>query len=178
MCSNPCKLAEIRTDELHLIDLHQKIRVMIELQGRINCDERFVRWQTVLREHLTNMNNLFLTIAIGGVGFLVSILKEPAFNPVCCEKLFFSAGLTFLFLSVLTGIATGLSRLRDFRATVEKIKAEYKGDQFAVIDDLKEIMELYGKYTWRLFYTQIGTLTLGIVLLVVAFGLMFFEKLF
>ena len=151
---------------------------MTEIKGKINSNERFVRWQTVLREHLTNMNNLLLTIAIGSVGFLVSLLKDPDFKPVCCEKIFFSTGLILLFLSVLTGIATGLSRLRDFRTTVEKIKAEYKGDQFAVIDDLKEIMELYGKYTWRLFYTQIGTLTLGIILLVVAFGLIFFEKLF
>lgn len=151
---------------------------MAEMNGRINSNDRFVRWQTVLREHLTNMNNLLLTIAIGVVGFLVSLMKEPDFKLICCEKLFFSAGLIFLFLSVLTGIVTGLCRLIDFRGTVKTIKTEQIGESMSEIEDLKRMTKLYGKHTWGWFYAQIISFGLGMILLFIAFSMIFEEKLF
>lgn len=146
--------------------------------GKINSDERFVRWQTVLRDHLTFLNNLLLTISIGVVGFLLSLLKDPSFNPVCCEKFFFTSGVILTFLSILLGIATGFSRLIDFRETVKKIKKELKGDSFSEIADLKERIGLYSKFTWWLFYFQSGFLIFGIISLLIAFCAIYGDKLF
>lgn len=151
---------------------------MTELKGQINSDERFVRWQTVLLNHLTFLNNLLLTISIGVVGFLLSLLKDPSFNPVCCEKFFFTSGVILTFLSILFGIATGFCRLIDFRGTVNKIKKELIGDSFSEIADLKERIGLYSKFTWWLFYFQSGFLIFGIMSLLGAFSLIFKEKLF
>ena len=151
---------------------------MTEIKGRINSNERFVRWQTVLRDHLTFLNNLLLTISIGVVGFLLSFLRDPSFKPMHCDKFFFTAGLILSFLSISFGIITGFSRLIDFRSTVKKIKKELIGDSFSEITDLKERIGLYSKFTWWIFYFQTGFMLLGIISLFGAFSLIFSEKLF
>ena len=151
---------------------------MAEKNGKISSDERFVRWQTVLREHMTYMNSLLLTISIGVVGFLLTLLKERYFNPVSCGKLFFTIGLISSFFSILIGIVTGYSRLKDFRATVQKIRAERMENKLEVIDDLARLSDLYGRTTWNLFYSQIITIGLGLISLLIAFIIIYSEKLF
>lgn len=151
---------------------------MTELKGQINSNERFVRWQMVLGEHLTNMNNLILTISIGVIAFLLSLLKDASFNPLYCEKLFYTTGLISIFLSILLGIATGLSRLIDFRATLQKIKKELNGNNPSEIDDLKRLTRLYGNLTWLLFYSQLIAFGIGILALLIAFSLIYSGKLF
>lgn len=151
---------------------------MTEMNGKINSNERFVKWQTVSREHMTYMNSLLLTISIGVVGFLLSLLKESCFNPVGWGKLFFTLGLISSFLSILLGIGTGYSRLKDFRATVKKIKAERIGNKLDAIDDLARLTDLYGKITWNLFYSQIIAIGLGLISLLIAFCMIYGVKLF
>ena len=48
--------------------------------------ERFVRWHQNLREHLTFLNNLILTLAVGTFGFLISLLVNENFIPISCQK--------------------------------------------------------------------------------------------
>lgn len=140
--------------------------------------ERFIRWQSILREHLTNLNSLLLTIAIGMIGFIFSLLTKPDFKPIQCQRFFFTVGLIFIFLSIILGLSTALSRLIDFRTTTSKIKNEINGASPESLDELKELMKLYGKTTWRLFYSQVATLSLGTINLVIAFCLIYAEKLF
>jgi hypothetical protein len=151
---------------------------MAEINGKINSNERFVRWQTALRDHLTFLNSLLLTISTGIVGFLVSILKGSDFNPVHFGKCFFTLGLLLAFLSTLIGILTGFSRLIDFQCTLNKIKKELSGDNISEIADLKAKIGIYSKITWRLFYFQSGLLLFGIMFLFGAITIIFKEKLF
>lgn len=144
---------------------------------KISSNDRFVRWQTVLREHLTNMNNLILTISISVVGFLMYLIKDENFILDCLEKLFYLIGLILIFISIILGLFAGLCRLIDFRATIKKIKVEVTNVSFSEIDELKKVMELYGRVTWILFYAQIGFFTFGIISLMLAFGFIFSEKL-
>lgn len=148
---------------------------MTELKGQINSNERFVRWQTVLREQLSFLNNLLLTISIGIAGFLLSLLKTNEFSPVCIGKLFFTAGMLSVSLSILLGISTAYSRLMDYRWTVKKIATELKGG--ADLSRLKKLMKRYEKLTWCLFDLQIISFGFSILFLLIAFYVFYSEKL-
>lgn len=140
--------------------------------------DRFIRWQGVLREHVTFLNNLLLAISVGVVGFCISLLSQDNFSPFCYTKFLFTFGLGVTFISILLGLWTALNRLLDFRKTVEKIKKELEGSHSDDLVETKKLMEIYGKRTWYLFYLQIGTLFVGVLLLILAFGGIFYTKLF
>ena len=149
---------------------------MAEMNGRINSNDRFVRWQTVLRDQLSFLNNLLLTISIGIFGFLLSLLNTLDFMPVCMEKFFFTVGLLSISLSILFGIGTAYSRLMDYRWTVKKIATELKG--VAGLSQLKKLMKRYEKLTWCVFHLQIISFALSILFLLIAFAVFYSEKLF
>lgn len=149
---------------------------MGQINGKINSNERFVRWQTVLRDQLSFLNNLLLTISIGIVGFLLSLLKTNEFSPDCIGKLFFTAGLLTISLSILLGIGTAYSRLMDYRWTVKKIATELKGG--AGLSQLKKSMKRYEKLTWCIFHLQIISFGLSILSLLIGFFVFYSEKLF
>ncbi|MDD2307304.1 MAG: hypothetical protein PHP53_21545 [Prolixibacteraceae bacterium] len=149
---------------------------MTEMNGKINSNERFVRWQTVLRDQLSFLNSLLLTISIGILGFLLSLLKTPDFMPVCMEKFFFTAGLLSISMSILLGIATAYTRLMDYRKTVKKIGTELK--RGAGLSQLKKLMKLYEKLSWCIFHLQIISFGLSILFLLTAFCVFYSEKLF
>jgi len=143
----------------------------------INSDERFTRWQQVLREHFSYLNNLILTFSIGVLAFLMSLLNDEDFSPNCCQKIFFSTGVILSFISIFFGLATSLCRLLDFRTTVRKIKKEINKDN-SELAELKNLMDIYGKSTWNLFYSQIASFFLAVISLTIAFLMIFQDKLF
>lgn len=141
-------------------------------------NERFIRWQAVLRNQLTFLNSLLLTISIGIIGFIISLLNNSGFNLICCQKILFTFGLILVFISILMGLSTAFSRLLDFRTTVKKIRKETKGSSKFDLENLKDIMDLYRKTTWFFFYSQVITLGLGIIILMIAFLGIYKDKLF
>jgi hypothetical protein len=146
-------------------------------EKQIKNNNRFIRWQQILREHLTFLNNLLLTFSVGALGFLFSLLNDSNFTPICCQKIFFTSGLIFIFLSILIGLITSFSRLVDFRTTLKKIKNELNGDH-SELENLKVIKDFYGKSTWNLFYNQVIIFTIGIISLTIAFLMIYQNKLF
>ena len=146
-------------------------------ENKINSDERFVRWQQVLREHLTFLNNLILTLTIGIFGFLLSIVKDKDFVMTSCQKIFFTSGFILIFTSIISGLATSFSRLHDFRTTLNKIKNERAGNS-SELNELKEMMSLYRIITWGLFYAQIIIFCIGTLCLTISFLMIYKTKLF
>jgi hypothetical protein len=151
---------------------------MSDNHNKISSDNRFVRWQAVLREHVTFLNGLLLTITIGIIGFLISLLGKSDFKLIHYQKIFFSIGLIISFFSAIVGITASISRLFDFRATVNKIKNEIGGVKRTELGDLKILMNLFGKTTWTLFYWQIITLLLSVLSLAICFLQIYCKKLF
>ena len=145
---------------------------------KIKSNERFIRWQGILREHVTFLNNLLLAIAIAIIGYLISTLKEPTFNVNGYKKALFSFGLILTLLSTLFALAAAFSRLFDFRTTLKKIRTEIENKNSTELETMKTWIELYGKTTWSLLYFQIGTFMMGTLVLVVAFCFIYFDKLF
>lgn len=143
----------------------------------INSNERFTRWQQALREQLTFLNNLILTLSIGSLGFIFSLLNKSRFVPIDNQKLFFTISLFLFFISILLGLTTSFSRLFDFRTTVKKIKIELTTKN-PEVESLKELMDLYSKWTWRLFYGQVIVFAVGIITLSISLFLVYKDKLF
>ena len=143
----------------------------------IKGNERFIRWQQILREHFTFLNNLLLTFSVGTLGFLFSLLNDKNFIPISCEKIFFTTALILIFLSILIGLVTSFNRLFDFRTTLKKIKSELNG-KHSELEKLNELKDFYSKSTWNLFYCQIIIFTIGIISLTIAFLMIYQDKLF
>jgi hypothetical protein len=145
----------------------------------MNIDERFIRWQSVLRDQLTFLNSLLLTISTGIVGFIISLLTKPEFNiTCCCQKILFTSGFVFINISIIIGIITALNRLHDFRTTIKKIKFEKLQSTQLTLEKLDDLMKLYGKITWFLFYSQLILLGIGTLSLMSAFIWIYNYKLF
>ncbi|WP_190810299.1 hypothetical protein [Flagellimonas sp. S3867] len=142
----------------------------------INSNERFVRWQQILRDHFSYLKNLILIFSVSTLGFLLSFLKDEEFNPYCWEKTFFTFGMLLTVFSVIFGLASSISRLMDFKATTKKIKNELKFEDEN--EEIKRIMAMYGNYTWYLFYLQLLFFGLATVAAIVAFCMIYSEKLF
>lgn len=145
--------------------------------NKIHSDEKFVRWQSVLRENLTFLNNLILTFSVGTIGFILTLLGDKEFNPTYCQKIFLTSGLMLTFISLALGFITSFSRLNDFRATVRKIRNELTGD-FSEHDFLKKLMDIYKNITWGLFYAQIIVFCIAVFILTISFFMIYSDKLF
>lgn len=146
-------------------------------ENKINSYEKFVRWQSVLREQLTFLNNLVLTLSVGTIGFVLSLLGDKDFNPVCFQKIFLTTGLMLSLISLVFGFCTSFSRLSDYRVTVQKIKNETTRN-FTEHAFLKKLMDIFGKTTWVFFYLQIILFCVAILSLTISFLMVYNDKLF
>lgn len=129
----------------------------------INSNDRFIRWQSHLRNQVTFTNNLLLTISIGIAGFLFNMLNGDSLNLTCHNNTVIKIGLIFTISSIVLGVITNFSRIIDFRLTLKKIKKELEKE--SELSNLKSLKKVFGNVTWFLFYSQILTLFIGIILL-------------
>ncbi|MGG9964487.1 hypothetical protein [Ferruginibacter sp. SUN106] len=143
----------------------------------IASNERFIRWQGVLREQVTFLNNLLLTLSIAILGFLITTLNNQFFNPIGWKKAFFSFGFILIILSALTGLFASISRLRDFRLTLMKIKNSLTDKNLDESNNLKQWMGIYGKLTWTLLLLQFVTFLFALIVLVISFFSIYSTKL-
>lgn len=125
--------------------------------------ERFIRWDTVRRNYFSVIINLFLTISIGLLSFLLQELAKPNFT----KSIFFTTALILIFASVILGVLTSTSRFFDFRYTARKIRLteqkEEKNTSNNDIDRINRKKKCYETLTLILFYFQIGTFVISII---------------
>jgi hypothetical protein len=127
--------------------------------------ERFIRWQAILREHLSYTINLLLTFSVAALGYSLSLIRDHAFNPTGLFLYVFWIALVSLWLSICLGIFCIFNRLSDFRATAQRAKQAATGPA-----DRGQYIDMLGKLTWGWFYAQaiffgVGATALGIVIL-------------
>jgi hypothetical protein len=121
--------------------------------------ESYMRWQEIAIVQLGYTINLFLTFAGVTVSFALKILMEshtPFLRPARC---FFYAALLLLLLSVTAALCANVTRALDFRYTrrAARERMKYGKDH----DEFHDKAECYGKWTWQLFYAQMGTFLFG-----------------
>ncbi|EKT3964538.1 hypothetical protein AAIP55_002101 [Flavobacterium psychrophilum] len=134
---------------------------------KIDSSDRFVRWQTNLREQVSFTNNLFTVISVGIAGFFFNLIIQQNFIISCENKIVFRLGIILLIISILLGTLTSISRTIDFRLTLKKIKVELENGNN--LDDLKYWKKTFGKLTWFFFYSQIIVLFVSLICLGISF---------
>lgn len=146
-------------------------------QNKLRMD-RVVRWDNYRINQFSYTNNLFIGLNLAFLGFFIS---QSGFIISCnCYFLTFQI-LTVLFLiaSFLTGIATVLNRLKDFRKTAQLTKKRKKkfehdhninksySDISTINSDIRTLdseTKKYGPQTWVLLKCQILTFSIGTII--------------
>jgi hypothetical protein len=128
--------------------------------------ERFVRWQGYTMGQLTFVLNMFFGLSVATLAFAFSLIKDKEFIISSCPKLVFQIGVISLCVAVFVSCAAVISRLFDYRYTAQKIRADEKeeGEESAVF---KYKSSMLGRLTWRLFWVQVVTMSLGLLGVVV-----------
>jgi uncharacterized membrane protein len=150
-----------------------------------NLTVRFNRWHDKQINLLTFLINLFFTLSIATLGFVIKNFKNAPFDKIICEC--YSLGKTIsliLIFSIIAGTLALFMRVYDFRRTKDKInfqKLKYKvkedlkyqsEKQWAEkecqdkIDKLDTTTECLGKLTWFLFYSQVTLFLISLILTV------------
>lgn len=123
-------------------------------------NERFVRWQGPTLMQLSNALSLLSGLAIAGLGFLFSLLRDKDFSPTGIFAFLFLAALLGFFVASITGVAAAISRLLDFRLTARKIR---NGDICEPLTFFGTDASGYGRATWRLFWALVVSFLIAIV---------------
>jgi len=148
----------------------------------------FIRWQGITRNHFSSVANLILALATGLLAFQSNLLLKHKL--VSCGAYGFAvASLIILAVSVASGLWCSVNRLRDFRLTTQiarrREKMEAEKDHLMLntildtpegkkelervtkmlneteLQDSREESRSLGKFTWRLFWTQVTFFGLG-----------------
>lgn len=137
-------------------------------------DNRFVRWQSRTIEQLGYAINLVLGLSVAALGFEVSLLLNPHFEPgLCWERMDLLLSLFSLCLSALFGAAAVVTRLLDFRGTAQTIRTNNAEEK----KGLRARTKALGYFTWFCFWGQFGSFGVGIALAALRFATLAVDKL-
>ncbi len=131
-------------------------------------NDKYIRWQGVCIAQLSYSINLILTFTVAAIGFEVTLLLNNDFIPTSWQSCLFSISLLSLLASGAFGIWCTVNRLRDFRATANIANLKRKKEEADKINELRALTDNLGKKTWGIFWWQIGSFALGILLLVIS----------
>jgi hypothetical protein len=100
-------------------------------------------------------------LAIAGLGFLFSLLREKDFISTGQYAMFFLIALAGFFVASASGIAAILTRLLDFRLTARKVR---DGSLEEPLTFFGTDASGYGKATWRLFWVLVVSFSVAVIL--------------
>lgn len=140
--------------------------------------DSFIRWQSITLSQLTYAVNLILGLSVASLGFGVSLLINPEFNPEGLTKCIFLISLLAILASVAFGIWCVINRLRDFRITKDIARGSSEQNKIKEkIGSLRELSTSLGLRTWKIFWWQIGMFGAGVLLMVASIAISFSTKL-
>jgi hypothetical protein len=124
-------------------------------EERTDLLDRLRSYEKLRREQLGTAITLIQGLAAAGVAFCVShIADEKAqFSDRTGSVLFTLATIMFIATVGLCMLTT-FTRLRDFRATAKKLRAELRGVPESELKRLGEQNRKLGRRTWLLFRAQ------------------------
>jgi len=133
--------------------------------------DRFPRWQGIAIEHLRYAINLYLGLSVATLGFEVSLLLNPSFEPgSCLQRVSLFVSMIALALSIAVGSSAVFTRLNDFRLTMQLARGNAG-------PEVRTEANRWSSATWYLFYLQLGSFCVGILLAVMRFGSLAADKL-
>ncbi len=123
----------------------------------------FQRWQKITIDHLGYAQNLILTFTVAALGYWFVLLRDKEFTPSVAAKYMMRLALITLGVSAFSGLYSVVNRLWDFSGTARRARDDSSPDAPS-----KAYLDKLGKITWGLFYCQIITFTLGMILMGIA----------
>lgn len=157
-----------------------------------NQTGRFVRWQATAIAQMGFVGNLILGLAVAALGFGLNSAKEGRYSHECWARCLLVLGCISILASISTGICWAVNRLKDFRITAQIAKLsekweancaseaeseEYRQNRDS-LKDKRAQAKVLDERTWTLFYLQLWTFGIGVLLLTVAFCLAYRAELF
>ncbi len=135
-------------------------------------------YEQTRREHLGGALNLIFGLSTAAAGFCLSRItdKDSHFTRPG-SYLFVLATVIFIF-TIGICIASTWTRLRDIQLTARKLRRELRGADAAVLEQLGTLTDCLGKWTWRLFYSQLVIFSLGVIILAIALSLLYYDHVF
>ncbi len=122
------------------------------------------RYEDARRQHLGNAVNLLFGLSVAGSGFGMKYLVEHGGAFVSPASRYLFSGTVAFVLTVLWCLTATFTRLRDFRLTARKLRRELEGADETEVGRIQKQAELMGKCTWGLFYLQLISFAVGVVL--------------
>jgi len=145
----------------------EKEKIMEEPQKAIkknlaeSTSEKYIRWQNIRIKQFSTVTNLILGLAAGMFGFGIKLLVE--YKSFLTNSLFSLLILITLILtaaSIISGIFCALSRLLDFRYTVQIHNFNRTDGEKKCFRNLTRVL---GRMTWSLFVIQMILFLFGII---------------
>jgi hypothetical protein len=128
--------------------------------------DRFVRWNQLTISERGKAINLFLTLSLATIGFVVTLLLKDNFEfKKCFAKLSILTGTSLLLIDVVILLSLILNRLKGFSNTAKKIRAEDEQEK----ELLTETNTATDKRTLLLFKISTWVFGIGEILVVVGF---------
>jgi hypothetical protein len=148
-------------------------------EERKDLRERLQRYEKLRREQLGTSITLIQGLAAAGVAFCVSHIADEKvrFTDKTGSVLFVVACSLFV-LTVGLCMLTTFTRLRDFRGTAKKLRAELDGVAASELKLLADKNRKLGRRTWLLFRVQSVAFLLGVLILALSVWLLQQSHLF
>ena|SRR5687768_2168313 len=151
--------------------MDESVRHAVDRMDAMRRDEEgAVRyWDGVRRDQMGAVNQALMGVALAAVVLVPQLLGNAPFLTNRLALSMVLAGIGLLALSLLFGIIVALVRLHDFRGTAKLARDKGRGAVSPKeAEARREKLQGIGDWTWRALYAQVGTASLGFLLLVVA----------
>lgn len=120
--------------------------------------ESYVRWQQLTVSQFGNMNNLLITLGVALLAYYANLLIENKIK-LGDSRFLMVWALIILLCSIGAGLACGLSRLVDFRATTQVIMKRSSNVKEA--NDFRTKSKRQGKISRAAFVVEVVLFALG-----------------
>jgi hypothetical protein len=122
----------------------------------------YKHWREIQRNQLTISSNIFFTLSVASVGYSVNHLIEHKYDCLIIRNIFMLS-MFFFIISIIIYFLLNIVKLVDYRRTSQLIDKDTSSNQ------IRNNTSSLGNWTWYLFYTEIITCSLGLLILVFAF---------
>ncbi len=129
--------------------------------------ESSIRWQGRTIEQFGYALNLVLGLAIAGIGYETTLILNKELERVGWQNCLLAISLLALVLSVGVALWCVVTRLRNFRITAEIARRREDGETDIVLQPLRTKANDLGEFTWALFWWEIWSFAVGVLLFVV-----------
>jgi fumarate reductase subunit D len=138
--------------------------------------ERFIRWHAITLEARGKIIALVLSLSLATIAYAFNLIKDTNFVH-CYSKCFCFLGIITLLVTIVFALFVMMNRLKGFRETTQKIKAEIDGEEKDAIASLKKKYEETDKITLHYFQVMIWFFGFGETFVILGLIIEFWSKL-